>query len=78
MTDQQRTNARVLKLARTLRKKYSELYRYMEETEMRIPPDMNQEAAQKSKKACYDAVDSILSNCIREFSGDSPIRKPRT
>jgi hypothetical protein len=59
-------NAKILTVTMTIKDKYPELSKYLEEVPETIPDETNPDITLKNLKTYYDSLNSILNNYILE------------
>jgi len=68
METEHELNAKILKITMTIRDKFPELSKYIEELNVTIPDEKNPDVTRKSLKAYYDSLNSLLNKYILEHS----------
>jgi hypothetical protein len=59
-------NTKILKITMTIKDKYPELSKYIEEMPVTVPDEKHPEITTKNLKAYYDSLNSVLSSYIAE------------
>ena len=66
METEKELNTKILKITMTIKEKYPELSKYIEEMQVTIPDEKNPEISIKNLKIYYDSLSSMLNNYILE------------
>ncbi len=73
MDSEKELNAKILKITMTIKEKYSELSKYLDEMPVTIPDEKHPEVTTKALQSYYDSLKSMLSKYILEHP-EVPIR----
>ncbi len=68
MESEKDLNSMILKITMTIKEKYPELSKYLDEMSVTIPDEKNPEITRKNLKAYYDSLDSMLKKYLLEQS----------
>jgi len=66
MTDEHDLNDKILKITMTIKAKYPELSKYIEEMPETVPDLKHPEITQKNLKSYYDSLDAMLKKYEQE------------
>jgi hypothetical protein len=76
MTNEHELNEKILKITMTIREKYPELSKYIEEMPVTVPDLKHPEITQRNLKEYYDSLEAMLKKYDQEHPGPSLLTNP--